>query len=146
MAITSDFTITFDTDVRVPFVIYDGDGLTDDELQAQIDAGTAQRKDLSGKTIAFYMRKKVNSVDPPLIYKTSASSPSDIELTGTAGGSPDQVLWITFHDTDVYDPTASPPVAIKPAKYPYAVKILDAGEEAVIGRGITTVEQTAAWE
>jgi hypothetical protein len=146
MAITADFTITYDTDVRVPFVIWDGDGLTDDELQAQIDAGTARRKDLTGATIAFYLRKKVNTPDPPLIYKSTETSPSGVSVDGTFGGSPDQIVYVTFEDTDTYDPTSSPVVNVKPGRYPYALKELGDGIETILARGTVTVELTAGWE
>lgn len=146
MAISADFSIDYDTDVRVPFVIYDGDGLTDDELQAQIDAGTARRKDLTGARLALYMRKNVNSADPPMIYKSTDNSPADIGLEGTYGGSPDQTVVVSFFDTDTYNPVSSPAINIKAGKYPYALKQLGDGIETILAYGIGTISKKAAWE
>lgn len=138
-----DWTIEYDTDVELPFVIYDGDGLTTEALQALIDAGTAPRKDLTGKSLGFYLRKKVNTADPPLIYK---STDDDVSIEGTFGGSPDQSIVVAMHDTDTYDPDSSPTVNIKAGRYPYALKVLDDGEEAILAYGTITIVQTAAWE
>lgn len=142
--LSADITINFDTDVELPFVIWDGDGLTDAQLQAQIDAGTASRKDVTGWDLAFAMRKKVNSADPPLI--TKSTSVGGIAIEGTFGGSPDQLVVVSIDDTDTYDPDSSPTVEIKAGNYVYALKRVGAGVETVLVEGTLTVHRTAAWE
>lgn len=140
----SDKTIVFDTDVTLPFVIYDGDDLTDDALQALIDAGTAPEKDVTGWTLGFYVRKKANSADPALIYK--ATGGNGITIEGSFGGSPAQTIEVTIEDSDTYDPDASPAVELKAGDYQYALKRLDEGAETVLVWGKLTVDRKAAWE
>jgi hypothetical protein len=139
----SDRTIVFDTDVVLPFRIYDGDGLTDDELQALITAGTATEKDITSWDLAFTVRRKLNSADPPLIYKETGDG---ITLEGTFGGSPLQTVLVALEDTDTYDPDSSPAVLIKEGVYVYALKRLDAGAETVLAYGNLTIQRTGAWE
>lgn len=138
-----DLTIVFDTDVVLPFVIYDGDGLTDEELEAQIEAGTAPLKDLTGCTLGFYVRKKENSADPALIYKSTGAG---IVIEGMFGGSPDQSIEVTLEDTDTYDPDGSPTVLLKAGDYVYGLKRLDEGAETVLSVGKLTIVRTGAWE
>lgn len=139
----ADKIIVFDTDVVIPFQVYDGDGLTDAELEAAISDFTAPLRDITGWTLGFYMRVKPGTDDPPLIYKSIGDG---VEIVGSFGGSPEQTVEVTFADTDTYDPTVSPPVLIKPRVYQYALKRLDAGAEAVLVWGTLKIDKKAAWE
>lgn len=140
-----NLSITFDTDVVIPFKVYDGDGLTDAELEAAILAGTAPLKDVTGWEFTFTVRKKVTS-RTALIYKTSSGSPGGITIAGGFGGSPDQTVDVEFFDTDVYDPDVSPPVEIKAGSYVYALKRVDPGAETVVDYGWLEINRTAASE
>ncbi len=140
----SDRTIVFDTDVVLPFQIFDGDGLTDAELQALIDASTAPPKDVTGWDMGFYVRKKPNSADPALIYK--ATSGDGIAIIGTFGGSPAQTVEVTLEDTDTYDPDSSPTVLLKEGQYVYSLKRFGPGVETVLVYGTLTIVRTAGWE
>ena len=140
-----NLAITFDTDVVIPFKIYDGDGLTDAELEAAILADTAPLKDITGWDLSFTVRKKENSA-ATLIYKTSSGSPGGISIAGGFGGSPEQTAEVQIDDTDTYDPDVSPPVEIKPGSYVYALKRIDAGAETVLDYGRIDITRTGAWE
>ncbi len=142
----ADKTIVFDTDVILPFEIFDGDSLTDAELLAQIAAGTAPLKDVSGWELGFYVRKKPNSADPALIYKNNSGSPGGITVMGTFGGSPEQTVEVLIEDTDTYDPDVDPVLLIKEGQYVYALKRLDAGAETVLVYGYLNIMRTGAWE
>ena len=139
----SDRTIVFDTDVVLPFQIYDGDGLTDAELQALIDAGTAPEKDVTGWELGFTVRKKANSADPPLIYKDTTDG---IAIEGTFGGSPAQTIEVTIKDTDTYGPEDAPTVLLKEGTYSYALKRLDEDAETVLVYGKLVITRTSGWE
>lgn len=140
----SDRTIVFDTDVVLPFRIYDGDGLSDEDLRALIEADTATLKDVTGWTIGFYVRKKSTSADPPLIYKETGGQGVTIE--GAFGGSPIQTVEVALEDVDTYDPDSSPAVQIKAGVYAYALKRLGDGVETVLACGNLTITRTGAWE
>jgi hypothetical protein len=140
-----NLSIVFDTDVVIPFRIYDGDGLTDEELEAAILAGTAPLKDITGWDLSFTVRKKENSA-ATLIYKTSSGSPGGIAIAGGFGGSPEQTIEVQIDDTDTYDPDVSPAVEIKPGSYVYALKRIDAGAETVLDYGRIDVTRTGGWE
>lgn len=139
--ITADDKVYFDTDRLLRYTVYDGDPTV-----AEIEAGTAVPKDVTGYDLAWVLRKKVDSADPPLIEKTLSSG---ISITGVYNSDPalnTQRITIQLDDTDTYDPTASPPKTIKAGTYVYALKRIDAGSETILAEGTFTLLRAAAWE
>lgn len=139
--ITADDKVFFDTDRTLRYAVYEGDPTAE-----QIAAGTAVPKDVAAMDLAWVLRKKVNSIDPPLIEKTLSAG---ISITGIFNVDPTvntQRVQVQLDDTDTYDPDASPPVEIKAGTYVYALKRLDAGAETILAEGSFTLLRAAAWE
>lgn len=132
--ITAEKRIFLGEDKRVEFPIYDQTDLTDEELLAEIAAGTATPLDVSGWELLFDIRKKDNTADPAIIEKTTGS-PGGITVIGTWDASQSvntQRIRVLLDDTDTYDPTASPDVVVKKGTYRYALKRMDDGSETVL--------------
>jgi hypothetical protein len=139
--ITADDKVYFDTDRLLRYSVYDGDPTAE-----EIAAGTATPLDVTGWDLAWVLRKKTNSADPPLIEKTVGAG---ITITGTFNSDPDintQRIEVLLADSDTYDPAASPPVEIKAGSYVYALKRIDAGSETILAEGKFTLLRAAAWE
>lgn len=139
--ITADDKVFFDTDRLLRYTVYQGD-----PTAAQIAAGEALPQDVSGWALAWVLRRKVNSEDPPLIEKTISAG---IEIVGTYDAAPgvnSQRVEVTLEDTDTYDPDANPPVQIKAGSYVYALKRTDDGGETILAYGTFKLLQAAAWE
>lgn len=150
MALEADIGFTdqdrvfYDTDQLLVFTVYQGN-----PTQAQINASQAIPEDVSGYALAFVLRKKPSSADPPLIYKDNTASPSDIAVTGVYNVDPEintQQVEVFLRDTDTYDPDGSPVVIIKPGTYAYALKRLDEDAETIYRYGKLKLTQAAAWE
>lgn len=120
------------TDFTLPFTVYDMEGKTQAEVEAEIEAGTATEVDVSGWDIRFAIKSAPKNEDPGLIEKEVGQG---ITIEGTFGGSPPQRVVVTIEDTDSYDPDASPIVDLKPKKYWYALKRTDPGSETIIAYG-----------
>lgn len=144
LGFTAADRVFYDTDKLLIYTIWQGE-----PTQAQIDAGQAVPEDVTGWDLAWVMRAKPSSPDPPLIEKFSAGSPADIAITGVynvSPGSNTQRVEVTLHDTDTYDPDASPAVNLKPKIYHYALKRLNDGAETILAFGKLKLSQAAAWE
>lgn len=142
--ITADDQVFYDTDRLLRYTIYRGD-----PTAADIAAGDAIPQDVSGWSLAWVLRKKAKSPDPPLISKSNVDSPPSIAIVGTYDADPvvnTQRVEVTIEDTDTYDPDASPVLEIKPGTYVYALKRIDDGSETILAYGSFTLLQAAAWE
>ncbi len=141
--ITSADEVFFDTDVVLSFTIYDGNPTT-----AEITAGTATPIDVATWDLEWMLRKKVNSVDPPLILKTTGS-PGGIQVTGTFNASPSlntQRVEVTIEDEDTYGPESAPVVIVKEGDYVHSLKRIDPGVETILTYGSFKLLRAAAWE
>jgi hypothetical protein len=139
--ITAADEVYFDTDKLLRYTVYQGNPST-----ADITAGAVVPQDVSGWALAWTMRKKVNSPDPPLIHKEVGSG---IAIVGIYNADPDlntQRVEVTLEDTDTYDPDGSPPVEIRAGKYAYGLKRLDEGVETMLAEGYLQVIRAAPWE
>jgi len=135
--ITADQRIFLGEDKYLEFPVYDQTNLTDEELRAQIAAGTATPIDVSGWGLLWVLRKKDKSDDPALIEK-STGSPADITVIGTWDanqGTNTQRVRVALYDTDSYDPTGSPPVILRKGTYRHSLKRMDDGSESVLNFG-----------
>jgi len=139
--ITAADKIFYDTDNVLRYQVFQGDPTAE-----QIAANEAIPQDVAGWTIAWVLRKKPKSADPPLIEKTVGSG---IAIVGIYDADPTanmQRVEVTLDDTDTYDPDSSPEVNIKPGKYAYGLKRLDPGSEKILAYGSFTLLQAAPWE
>jgi hypothetical protein len=142
--ITTDDQVFYDTDRILRYTIYTGN-----PTAAQILAGEAIAEDVSNWSLAWVVRKKVNSPDPPVIQKLSTGSPADIAIVGVYDVDPlvnTQRVEVTLHDTDTYDPNVSPVVNVKAGTYAYALKRVGDGVETILAYGKFVIPQVAAWE
>ncbi len=118
-------------DFVIEFEVFETDGLTKAELDAQIEANTVTMKDVTGYALRFAVKKKDTTADPPLIEKIT---PDDITITGTFNVSRTvntQRVRVAFADTDS-DPTVT---TLKAATYRYSCKRTDDGSEKTLARG-----------
>lgn len=139
--ITADDKVYFDTDRLLRYTVYAGDPTAE-----EITAETATPEDVTGWDLAWVLRKKPNSADPPLIEKTLSDG---ITISGVFDSDPSantQRVEVLLADTDTYDPDASPPLEIKAGTYVYALKRLDPGSETILAEGTFTLLRAAAWE
>jgi hypothetical protein len=139
--ITAADEVYFDTDKLLRYTVYQGN-----PTLADIEAGAATRQDVAGWALSWTVRKKVNSPDPPLIYKSVGAG---IAIVGIYNPDPDvntQRVEVTLEDTDTYDPDGSPPVEIKAGNYAYALKRTGPGVETMLAEGRFQLLRTAAWE
>lgn len=120
---------------------------TDMVLRFAITAGSpAVPVDVSTWSFAWVLRRKVNSVDPAIIEKTTGAG---IAVSGTFDADPEvntQRVDVTLEDTDTYDPDADPPVLVKAGTYAHALKRVDDGAETVLTYGSFVLKQAATWE
>ncbi len=136
--------IFYDTDNVLRFQNFVGEYENEAAITAALAAGTAVCEDASTWSISFSVRKK--SRGPLLIYKESADG---IAVTGTFDADPvdnEQRIEVTIEDTDIYDPSASPPVDVKGGNYIYALKRIDPGFERILAFGVWVIPETAAHE
>ena len=124
------------TDEDLPFEIFDRAGLTDEELEAAIDAGTATMLDVSTADFEFLVRKSDTTTEAPVISKTSGS-PVEISVSGTY--APDhatntQRVIVSLFDTDTAMADGSA-VTVRPKVYRYALKRTSPGAEAILSYG-----------
>lgn len=141
--ITADDEVFFDTDMQIRVAVYEGN-----PTAAQIAANLATPVDVSGWSLAFVVRKKPNSANPPLIEKATGS-PGGITVTGTFDANPElntQRVVIQIDDTDTYDEALETPVKVKEGDYAYALKRTDDGSETVLAYGKFKLLRAAAWE
>lgn len=139
--ITAEDQVFYDTDRLLRYAVYQGN-----PTAAQILANTALPQDVTSWDLSWVLRKKVNSVDPPLIEKMVGAG---IVISGTFNASASlntQRVEVTLEDTDTYDPAGSPTVQIKAGSYFYALKRTDDGEETILAYGTFALLQVAAWE
>ena len=138
--ITAADKVFFDTDQLLRFTIYQGNPTIQ-----QILAKQAIPQDVNGWTLSWTLRKEPKT-ELPLLLKTIGAG---IEITGNYDVNPDnntQRVDVTLEDTDTFDPTADPPVVIKPGTYAFALKRLDEGEETILTWGSFELLQAAGWE
>lgn len=137
MAYEFDFTeangkrLFLGDDFVIELEVFDSDGLTQAELDAQIAAETVVMKDVAGYALRFAVKKKDATADPALIDKTTVSG---ITITGTfnvARGTNTQRVRVAFADTDS-DPAVT---ALKAGTFRYACKRTDAGSEKTLAFG-----------
>lgn len=132
--ITKDDRVFIGEDKKLQFAVYNQTGLTDAELLALIDAGTAEPLDVSAWDLIWSLRRKDKSSDPALIEKTNGS-PAGITVIGTYNATQSvntQRVQVQINDTDSWDPDASPAVALKAGTYRHSLKRLDDGLETVL--------------
>lgn len=129
---TKDDRIFIGEDKVLYYAVYDQTGLTDAQLLAAIQAGTATPVDVGSYELAWLLRRKDNASDPALISKESFAG---ISVVGVFDADPQvntQRVAVVLEDTDTWDESASPAVAFKAGKYRYSLKRLDAGLETVL--------------
>jgi hypothetical protein len=139
--ITAADKVYFDTDNILRFTIYQGEPTTE-----QIANGEAVPEDVATYAISWTLRKKVDSLDPPLIYKSVGNG---ITVTGIYNPDPDlntQRVLVALADTDTYDPDGSPPVVIRAGNYAHGLKRIDDGSEKILTEGRFQLLRAAPWE
>lgn len=139
--ITAADKVFYDTDRLLRYTVYRGD-----PTAQEIADGDAVPEDVTGWALAWVLRKKVNSEDPPLIEKTIGDG---IAIVGVYNADPvvnTQRVEVTLEDTDTYDPDGSPATEVKAGTYAYALKRIDDGGEAILAYGSFKLLQAAAWE
>lgn len=88
--------------------------------------------------LIWVLRKTDKAEDPALIVKANTDSPPGIAVIGVFNADPlvnTQEVEVTLLDTDSYDPTVSPAVKLKRAKYRYSLKRMDDGAETILTFG-----------
>lgn len=137
--ITERDQVFYGTDRLLRYTVYQGN-----PSAAEISGGTAVPQNISGWTLEWVLRKKASS-EELLIQKATGDG---IDIVGVYNADPlvnTQRAEVLLSDTDTYDPTAAPPVSVKPGTYVYALKRMDAGEETILAYGAFTLLQAAAW-
>lgn len=145
MALERNITLFIGEDKALTFEIFDQAGLTDDELEAAIEAGTATMQDVSGWAFEFLVRLKDTTTGAALINKDSGS-PTEIEVTGTYNATRatnTQRVVVHLFDTDTAAADGSA-VLLAPKTYRYSLKRTDAGAETILAYGDFELMQATA--
>lgn len=153
LPIGADKELFYDTDRILSFEIFDGETVGDPVLDSNnhvisytgIDAGTATMKDMSGKELAFTVRKTAKSSDA-IIEKTSSDGITVVGVYDPDREANTQRVEVQIDDVDTYDPDVSPVVNVKAGTYAYALKQTDEGDERILVYGPLVLLQAAAWE
>ena len=136
MALERTITAFVGEDKDFQFEIFDQAGLSVEDLEAAITAGTATMEDVSSWDFAFLVRLKDKTTGDPLIDKNSGS-PVEIEVTGTynsARGTNTQRVVVHLFDTDTASADGSS-VTLAPKTYRYSLKRTDDGAETILAWG-----------
>lgn len=136
--ITADHDVFLGEDKEIHFgPVYASSGLTDAQLAVLIAAGTATPVDASTWDLIWVLRRKDKTADPALIEKATGS-PVGITVEGTFNASQalnTQDVVVALVDTDSYDPTSSPAVALRAGKYRHSLKRTEDGSETILAFG-----------
>jgi hypothetical protein len=123
--ITKDHHVFVGEDKKLRFTIY-------------ADHAKTEVVDVSGFSMYWALRKTDKASDPALIEKSTDDSPAGITVEGTYDADPEvntQQVVVTLKDTDSWDPTTSPPIALKQFKYRHALKRSNQSLETVLAFG-----------
>jgi hypothetical protein len=145
MALKYDITAAdgfyYDTDNVLEYTIAAGRPALED-----VQAGVYVPRDVTGWSIGWTMRKKVDDVVATIHKETGGNG---VTITGTYDSDPQvntQRVEVFIQDEDTYDTSTSPVVNVLPGTYFYALKRLDTASERILAEGKITLVKVAAWE
>lgn len=141
---TTSSRIFLGEDKTLYYTVYEQGDLTDEELDAAIDSGQAVPVNVATFDLMWVLRRKPSASDPALIEKVSFAGVSVVGVYDADPGANTQKIAVMLEDTDSYDPTSSPAVALSPTTYWYSLKRMDAGLETVLVFGKLTFMQATA--